>query len=164
MDEMTDMPDQLPPNATDRRRAFALLSHCAADNSAGARYIVDEAQADKRETDLLRAVIDAGGQLIAALRTDMGTEAWGSLLDVWANQEENIDWRRAASVIICRFQAKYDLFDGHVADAAADGRNAELIITAAGCYVAAMPELVSPKGRASLAHVAAAMAGEEDAP
>ena len=155
------MTDEMPPSPSDRRRAAALLSHHATVNEAGSRFVIDEALADDGLVALLRAVIDVGAQLLAALRTDMGIEAASSLLDVWAAQEENVDWRRAASVIICRFQAKYEWFDGHVADALADGRLDRLVDTTAACYVTMMPELHSPKGRNSLAQIAAAMSGEE---
>ena len=61
--------------------------------------------------------------------------AVGSMFDTWANQTENVDYRRAASCYIARFQAKPDMLDGHVADAATDGRMAELIHTTARCFL-----------------------------
>lgn len=155
------MADELPPTPTDRRRAMALLSHHATNDTAGAQYVLQEALNDDRWLPLLRGLIDVGNQLLAALRTDMGIEATLSMIEVWAHQDEHVDFRRAANAIICRIQTNYVMFDGHVEDASSDGRISELIATTAQCYMTMMPELHSPKGRASLAQIAAAMAAEE---
>lgn len=47
--------------------------------------------------------------------------------------------------------------------ATADGRLAELIQTTVQCYLTMIPELHSPKGRASLAQITAALSGGETA-
>lgn len=69
------------------------------------------------------------------------------MFDTWANQTENVDYRRAASCYIARFQGKPDMLDGHVADAATDGRMAELIHTTARCFLGVMPEQNSTGSR-----------------
>jgi hypothetical protein len=166
-DAMADMTDEVPTDPADRRRAAALISHHATTDDVGARFIIEEAANANRMPQLLLAVIDHGAKLLAALRTDMGVEAASSLFDTWANQTENVDWSRAASCFIARFQFKWDIYNGHVANATADGRMSELINTTAGSILAVMPELHSPKGRATLAQITAFMSGEEppdDAP
>jgi len=145
----------------DRRRAAALLSHHATTDDVGIRYVIEEARAADRMPQLLAAVIDHGGRLLAVLRTDMGIADVRSMLDTWAKQTENVDWCRAASCFIARFQGLHDVFNGHVANAVADGRMAELVNTTAGSLLAVMPELHSPRGRASLEHITAMMSGEE---
>ena len=155
------MTDEVRTDQSDRRRAAALISHRATVDEVGVRFIIEEASAANRSTQLLAAVVDHGGKLLAALRTDMGVEAAFSLFDTWANQVENVDYRRAGSVVIARIQGKHDLFNGHIADAATDQRLAELINTTAQCFLTVMPELHSPKGRTTLAQLAAAISGEE---
>ena len=156
------MTDAVPTDATDRRRAAALISHRATVDEVGARYIITDARTANRLPNLVAAVTDHGGQLLAALRTDMGLEAVSSMFDTWAQQNENVDYRRAASVILGRYQGKHDIFNGHIADAVADGRTTELVNTAAQLFLTVMPELHSPKGRTSLAQLAVAFSAEEE--
>ncbi|MGJ6126312.1 hypothetical protein QN239_27425 [Mycolicibacterium sp. Y3] len=153
--------DPVPTERQDEQRAAALLSHLAAEDQDGVQFIVKQSTEANRATELLAAIADAGGKLLAALRTDMGIEAASSLLDTWANQTENVDYRRAASIILCRFQFEHDYFVGHINDATADGRLTELIVTTAQIYLTVMPELHSPKGRASLAQITSALYGEQ---
>src|SRR5215212_6144910 len=100
---MTD--EVVATEPADHRRAAALLSHRATGDETGAQYIIEEATSANRQTELLAALVDSGGKLLAALRTDMGMEAVGSLFDTWANQDENVDYRPAASISIARFQS-----------------------------------------------------------
>jgi hypothetical protein len=158
------MTDGLRTDPADRRRAAALISHRATVDEVGARYVIEEAATADRLPQLLAAVIDHGGKLLAALRTDMGIEAVSSLFDTWANQTENIDYRLAGSAYIARIQGRHDYFDAYIVEATEAGRMAELVNTAAQTFLTVMPELHSPKGIATLAQVAAFIAGQEEPP
>lgn len=150
------------PAPVDRQRAAALLSHRATADEVGARFILGEASRSHRLTHLLAAVIDHGGQLLGALRTEMAIEAVASLYDTWANQEEDVDYRRGASCFLARLQGLPDIFHGHIADAEVDGRLTELVDTTAQTFLTVMPELHSPKGRASMAQIAAALHAKDE--
>lgn len=152
--------DPVPTERQDEQRAAALLSHLAASDQDGVQFIVNQAVEVNRTTELLAAIADTGGKLLAALRTDMGIEAASSMFEVWANQTENVDYRRAGSIVLCRFQFEHDYFTGHIDDATADGRLNELIVTTGQIYLTVMPELHSPKGRASLAQFTSALYGD----
>ncbi|MEH3129162.1 MAG: hypothetical protein PGN27_04275 [Mycolicibacterium neoaurum] len=154
------MTDPVTTSPVDEQRASALLSHLASADQQGAAFIVNQSAADGRHTALLAAIADTGGKLMAALRTDTGIEAAVSMVQAWVEQDESPDHRRAGGIIACRFQFEHAHFLGHIADAAAAGRLDELVLTTAQCYLALMPELHAPKGRATLAQMAAALSSE----
>lgn len=69
----------------------------------------------------------------------MAIEAVASLYDTLANQEEHVDYRRAASCFLARLQGLADIYDyGHIADSDADGRLTELVDTTAQTFLTVM--------------------------
>jgi len=159
---MSDMTDAIATDPTDRRRAAALISHRAAANEIGARYIIDEARTAERMPQLLAAVIDIGGHLLDQLRTDIAAEAVLSMMETWSKVDDHIDYRLAATATLARPQGRHDDFNHAVTEAITAGQMAEVTNTAAQLFLTMMPELHSMKGRATLTQITAAMSGEED--
>jgi hypothetical protein len=91
----------------------------------------------------------------------MAMEAVSSTFEVWAGQNENPDYRRAATAAIARAAGRLDQFNEVVAQAVQEGRMGELITTAAQVFMTLMPEMHLPAGRQSLAQLATALSGEE---
>ena len=158
---MTD--NQAAVTHADFQRAAALIGHEANGSAEGMQFVIDQACALNRASQLLLAVVDAYGIIAAELRTDAALIAVWQLVAQETRRTDDDDARRAATVIVARRDHNADTFNAVMREANQAGRPAELLATVVALYATILPELATPHATEHLAQWTARIAGQSGA-
>lgn len=157
-------PKENPMNdASDYRRATALIRHHAIGDQAGITAILDEATTEDRGTQLLVALLGVFSFITPLLRTEPARTAIRECIDLTADADDQPQWvRAAASAIAAHADDDKQRLGDAIDEVLDEGRGGgPLFQGISDIYFHLMPELRAPAGLHALARWTAGLAAAE---
>lgn len=153
------------PDHGDNRRAAALITHRAAADTQGIRYVMEQSNELNRSTQLLRSTINGYRHIAGELRTPDALLAMDEFVALCQNDDRvGPDIQRAARAVVTHVDNDITAFNQVLIEANNDDKAGGLINGLLSLYTTLLPELTTPYSLQQLGQWTARIAGFEEQP